>query len=56
MNTAGRRRRQAVNGYKHIHRQARPIYNKVSAEKSANRLHRLVTKQKLIAARKGSKK
>lgn len=56
MNTAGRRRRQAAGGYKHIHRAARPKYSKVSAEKSMNRLHRLITRQKEIAQRKGASK
>src|SRR5690606_32213676 len=56
MNTAGRRRRQAVGGYKHIHRAARPKYSVVSAEKSMNRLHRLIARQKEIAQRKGASK
>ena len=42
MNTAGRRRKQFTGGYKHIGKQRRPGYPRVSAEKSKNRLARLI--------------
>lgn len=47
MNTAGRRRRQAIGGYKDIPPSQRPRYRAVTAEKAQARLNRLVTKTKL---------
>lgn len=37
MNTAGRRRAQAIAGYKHICPRMRPHFSAISAEKSAAR-------------------
>lgn len=52
MNTAGRRRAQAIGGYKNIRPQQRPAFSKVSAEKSQNRLQKLIQGIKLRQSRK----
>ncbi len=59
--TAARRRRQAVNGYRHLARigrgnNNRPIIRTKSAEKQQARLHALIQKQRDIAMRKGRSK
>lgn len=53
--TARRRRKQAANAYRHMSKQTRPHYSKVSAEKSARRLSRVINKKKAMEQRKGQK-
>ena len=50
--TAKRRRRQAVNGYKHLGPLKRPKYSKMDAGKSARREAAKVQKIKLMQTRK----
>ena len=51
--TAKRRRKQAANGYTHLCERQRPHYKKISAEKSANRLHAmLMTERRMKAGKK----
>lgn len=54
--TAKRRRRQAKNGYNHLAKLGRPIYNKKSAEKMTSRLARVIAAEKLRKQRKGQSK
>ena len=53
--TAKRRRRQAVIGNRHLAKIGRRVYKKKSASKSAKRLQQVIAKQNLIAQRKGNK-
>lgn len=59
--TAARRRRQAVNGYRHLAligrgNNNRPIIRTKSHEKQQARLAALIQKQRDIAMRKGQRK
>lgn len=54
--TNKRRRRQAANGYRHLAKLGRPIYSKVSKEKSANRLRKLIETERRIKQGKNKKK
>lgn len=51
-----RRRRQAANGYRHIAKLGRPIYKKVSKEKSAAKLARRIATERRMAQGKNKKK
>lgn len=49
-----RRRKQAANGYAHLHQSQRPKYKKISAEKSAARLaKRIATERRMQQKKKG---
>ena len=50
--TARRRRAQAANGYKHLSKQRRPHYNKISADKSARRESRKIETEKRMRQKK----
>lgn len=59
--TAARRRRQAVNSYRHLARighgnNNRPIIRNKSAEKQQRRLQEIIEKQRVMAMRKGMSK
>jgi hypothetical protein len=51
--TAKRRRRQAANGMNHLAKLGRPIYSKKSAEKSSERLQRMIAEERARQIRKG---
>lgn len=53
---AKRRRAQAKNGFRHIDKMRRPIYSKISKEKSSRRLARLIAGERARQGRKSSKK
>lgn len=50
--TARRRRKQAANNYRHLSKQRRPHYNKVSADKSARREARKIETEKRMRQKK----
>lgn len=55
MNTSGRKRKQAVGGYKNLPPRQRPHYNAISAEKSAARERRKAeTAQRLQQKKKSA--
>jgi hypothetical protein len=50
--TARRRRKQAANGYRHLSKQRRPHYAKVTADKSARREARKIENEKKMRQKK----
>jgi hypothetical protein len=54
--TARRRRRQAMNNYRHLSKMKRPRFKKRAAEVSDRRQRMLMEKQKAMQMRKGSSK
>jgi orotidine-5'-phosphate decarboxylase len=48
---AKRRRTQAANGFKHIAKLGRPIYHKISAEKSARKLAQKIATERRMQQR-----
>ncbi len=53
--TARRRRMQALKKYRHLPPLRRPRYSKISEGKSANRMRKMLEKQKQMQGRKGRK-
>lgn len=51
--TAKRRRSQARNGYRHLHKTQRPVYSKVDKETSQKRLRRLIETERRIKTKGG---
>lgn len=51
--TANRRRRQAVNGYRHLGPLVRPVYKKKSLQKSQRRLAQVIEMERRMQQNKG---